>query len=360
MFKGLTQRVQRILSASAQEEARRFSADQLLPEHVIIAILKEGAGIACKALMFLRIDLLNFRLSVEGETPRVSAILVHGDVPPSKRTKAMLEIATEEARNMGSDYLGTEHLLFAAMREQNSTVQIYLKTRAVDTDMLRVVVQTTFNRGSRPEPEYRPPAGSFAGSSDGGYQPWVLHREQEYKSHGPRVRPASYPVLTPTLNEFSRDLTELARAGKLDPVVGREKEINRAVRILARRTKNNPVLVGEPGVGKTAIVEGLAQFLTGDDVPTALAGRRILSLDLGSVVAGTKYRGEFEERIKKIMREIAQSGNVILFIDEIHTIIGAGGGGGDHRRLQHVQTRPFPWGHPVHRGDHPRRIPQTL
>lgn len=342
MFKGLTQRVQRILSSAAQEEARRFNADQLLPEHIMIALLKEGAGIACKALLFLRIDLLEFRLSVEAGFSRAAAVPFHGDVPPSKRTKIMLEIATEEARNMGSDYLGTEHLLFAAMREQNSTVQVYLKARAVDTDMLRVVVQTTFNRGSRPDPEYRSPGGgkrfsssadvpgrtASADAPDGGYQPWVLHREQEYKSHGPRVRPAAYPVLTPTLNEYSRDLTELARAGKLDPVVGRVKEINRAVRILARRTKNNPVLVGEPGVGKTAIVEGLAQLFVGDEVPSALAGRRILSLDLGSVVAGTKYRGEFEERIKKIMRELAQAGNVILFIDEIHTIIGAGGAEG--------------------------------
>lgn len=321
MFKGLTQRVQRILSSSAQEEARRFNGDQLLPEHVIIALLKEGAGIACKALMFLRIDLLEFRHTVETNMSHGGGLPVHGDVPPSKRTKTMLELATEEARNMGSEYLGTEHLLFAAMREQNSSVQLYLNQRAVDADMLRVVVQTTFNRGSasRLDPEYR--------SADSGYQPWVLHRDSDYKAHA-RVKPASYPVLTPTLNEYSRDLTELARAGKLDPVVGREKEINRAVRILARRTKNNPVLVGEPGVGKTAIVEGLAQLFAGDQVPFALAGRRILSLDLGSVVAGTKYRGEFEERLKKIMKEITQAGNVILFIDEIHTIIGAGGAEG--------------------------------
>jgi ATP-dependent Clp protease ATP-binding subunit ClpC len=322
LFKGLTQRVQRILSADAQEEARRFNSDQLLPEHIVIALLKEGVGTACKALMFLRIDLLEFRRTVEGGIPRIAGVLLHGDVPPSKRTKTMLEIATEEARSMGSDYLGTEHLLFAAMREQDSTIQVYLKDRAVDTDMLRVVVQTTFSRpaGSRGEGEFI--------SSDG-YPAYYIHREGEHKSsHSPRVKPASYPVLTPTLDEYSRDLTAQARAGRLDPVVGRKKEINRAVRILARRTKNNPVLVGEPGVGKTAIVEGLAQLLVGGDVPEALTGRRILSLDMGSVVAGTKYRGEFEERLKKIMKEITQAGNVILFIDEIHTIIGAGGAEG--------------------------------
>jgi ATP-dependent Clp protease ATP-binding subunit ClpC len=219
------------------------------------------------------------------------------------------------------DYLGTEHILFAAMREQDSTVQVYLSQRAVDADMLRVVVQTTFNRPSGPRGE-----GEYV--SSGGYPSYFIRRDAEYKTHGSRVKPASYPVLTPTLDEYSRDLTALARAGKMDPVVGRAKEINRAVRILARRTKNNPVLVGEPGVGKTAVVEGLAQLVAGDGVPEALAGRRILSLDLGAVVAGTKYRGEFEERLKKIMREILQAGNVILFIDEIHTIIGAGGAEG--------------------------------
>jgi ATP-dependent Clp protease ATP-binding subunit ClpC len=327
LFKGLTQRVQRILSADAQEEVRRFSSDQLLPEHIVIALLKEGGGTACKALMFLRIDLLEFRRTVESGIPRIAGVLFHGDAPPSKRTKVMLEIATEEARSLGSDYLGTEHLLFAAMREQDSTVQIYLKERAVDTDMLRVVVQTTFSRPASRPAASRAGEGEFV-SSDG-YQSYFIHREGEHKpAHSPRVKPASYPVLTPTLDEYSRDLTAQARAGKMDPVVGRKKEINRAVRILARRTKNNPVLVGEPGVGKTAIVEGLAQLLVSGDVPEALAGRRILSLDMGSVVAGTKYRGEFEERLKKIMREITQSGNVILFIDEIHTIIGAGGAEG--------------------------------
>jgi ATP-dependent Clp protease ATP-binding subunit ClpC len=188
------------------------------------------------------------------------------------------------------------------------------------------VVQTTFNRpsGSRSEGEY-----ISANSIADGYQSYFIRREGEHKTaHTPRVKPAIYPVLTPTLDEYSRDLTALARSGKIDPVVGRKKEIGRAIRILARRTKNNPVLVGEPGVGKTAIVEGLAQLLSGHEAPEALAGKRILSLDLGSVVAGTKYRGEFEERLKKIMREITQAGNVILFIDEIHTIIGAGGAEG--------------------------------
>ena len=326
MFKGLTQRVQRILSTDAQGEARRFNSDQLLPEHIVLALLKDGKGTACKALSFLRIDLVEFKHTLEGAIPLIPGALVRVDVPPSKRTKHMLETATEEARSMGSDFLGSEHLLLAAMREQDSSIQVYLNQRAVDTDMLRVVVQTTFNRAPHPQTE-----GEYVSADS--YQSYYVHRErqrpdQKTGEYAPRIKPATYPVLTPTLDNFSRDLTALAKMGKLDPVVGRKKEIGRAVRILARRSKNNPILVGEPGVGKSAIVEGLAQLLASEQAPEALSGKRILSLDMGAVVAGTKYRGEFEERLKKIMREITQSGKVILFIDEIHTIIGAGGAEG--------------------------------
>jgi ATP-dependent Clp protease ATP-binding subunit ClpC len=326
VFKGLSQRVQRILSTDAQGEARRFNSDQLLPEHIVIALLKDGKGTACKALLFLRIDLAEFKHTLEDAIPRIPGILIRGDVPPSKRTKNMLETAREEARSMGSDFLGSEHLLLAAIREQDSSIQVYLNQRAVDTDMLRVVMQTTFNRPPYPRPE-----GEYVSAE--GYQSYYVHRErqrpeQKTGEYVPRIKPATYPVLTPTLDNFSRDLTALAKAGKLDPVVGRRKEINRVVRILARRSKNNPILVGEPGVGKSAIVEGLAQLLVSGRAPEALSGKRILSLDMGAVVAGTKYRGEFEERLKKIMREIIQSGKVILFIDEIHTIIGAGGAEG--------------------------------
>jgi ATP-dependent Clp protease ATP-binding subunit ClpC len=325
MSKGYTHRAQRILTINAQEEARLFNSDQLLPEHIIISLLKEGKGLACKALMFLRIDLVEFRHTVENEIPRMAGTLVFGDVPPSKRTRILLENAAEEARILGNYYIGTEHFLFAAMREQNSPVQVYLNQRAVDTDMLRVVVQTTFSHGEtfKREGEAVPAEGHQPLYSRGNE---FSGRERRTSQPG-RFRETGYPA-TPTLDEFSRDLTALAKIGKLDPVVGRRQEIDRAMRILARRTKNNPVLVGEPGVGKTAIVEGLAQLFAGTAAPEVLAGRRILSLDMGSVVAGTKYRGEFEERLKKIMKEISQAGNVILFIDEIHTIIGAGGAEG--------------------------------
>jgi ATP-dependent Clp protease ATP-binding subunit ClpC len=273
--------------------------------------------------------LLEFRHTLENEITRMSGVLVFGDVPPSKRARTMLENAAEETRSMGNDYIGTEHLLFAAMREQDSPARLYLRQRAVDTDMLRVVVQTTFSHSDSPGAE------SYMGNDP--YQPSFFHPiPGGGSSRSDRAKPASAnhqtsglrfdtPLSsTPTLDEYSRDLTALAKLGKLDPVIDRRKEINRVVRILSRRTKNNPVLVGEPGVGKTAIVEGLAQLFSEEDIPEMLAGKRILSLDLGSVVAGTKYRGEFEERLKKIMKEIAAAKNVILFIDEIHTIIGAG------------------------------------
>jgi ATP-dependent Clp protease ATP-binding subunit ClpC len=329
VFKGLTQRVQRILTVTSQEEARRRCADQLLPEHVIIALLKDGSGTACKILLFARIELDDFMRNLENTLPQASSVPVRGDVPLSKRAKTMLDIASEEARLLGVDYIGTEHILFAALREKSSPADVFVRQHGVDLEFLRVVVQTTFNRSSfsaLPGDSAKRSARGMASYSVPSDQPFYSRRDDGRDN--PRIRPASYPVLTPTLDEFSRDLTALARAGKLDPVVGRKKEINRAVRILARRTKNNPVLVGEPGVGKTAIVEGLAQLFASSEVPAVLSGKRILSLDIGSVVAGTKYRGEFEERLKKIMREIAQARNILLFIDEIHTIIGAGGAEG--------------------------------
>ncbi|MDR0388182.1 MAG: ATP-dependent Clp protease ATP-binding subunit, partial [Treponema sp.] len=218
-------------------------------------------------------------------------------------------------------------LLLAAMEEQDSPVRVYLSQQSVDPDMFRVVVKTSFIHGESPkrEGEYRQIIDEF--------QAYMFHQDnyktEDFKLYRQtRGKSQQFSSVTATVDEFSRDLTGLARAGKLDPVIGRRKEIDRAVRILARRTKNNPVLVGEPGVGKTAIVEGLAHLLSSGDVPEALAGRRILSLDMGAVVAGTKYRGEFEERLKKIIREISQARNVILFIDEVHTIIGAGGAEG--------------------------------
>ena len=326
MFRGFTQRVMRLLTLDAQEQARRYGAEQLLPEHITIALLNDGAGTACKALLRLRIDLLEFKQYLEKSLPLLTSLLVRSEVPLSERARRMVQIASEEAKSMGSDYLGTEHLLLAAMLEKNSSSCVFLSQREVTSEMFRIIVQTSYYRSRRLDEVF--PAEGFRSVFprwDGHFYKASDGNESKTSS---RIRPASYPVLTPTLDEFSQDLTALAKAGKLDPVVGRTKEIERALRILARRTKNNPVLVGDPGVGKTAIVEGLAQLFASDSVPDALGGKRILSLDMGSIVAGTKYRGEFEERLKRIMREITQSRNIILFVDEIHTIIGAGGAEG--------------------------------
>jgi ATP-dependent Clp protease ATP-binding subunit ClpC len=301
MFKGLTQRAQKVLTILAQEEAKRFHSDQLLPEHIILALLKDGEGVAVKALQRLKVGLAEMQTEIEKSLPKGKGGLILGDVPPSKRGQKILEDSAEEARNMGHEYIGTEHLLLAAVKEQGSIVSRYLARYTLTANSLREAILQISGTG-----DYKQSQVAAA----------------KKKQQAPSKKP------TPTLDEFGRDLTAFARESKLDPVIGREKEIQRVIQILARRTKNNPVLIGEPGVGKTAIVEGLAQKIIDGTVPEALVGRRVLTLDLASLVAGTKYRGEFEERLKRVMKEILTAGNVVLFIDELHTIIGAGGAEG--------------------------------
>ncbi|HUV07748.1 MAG TPA: ATP-dependent Clp protease ATP-binding subunit [Spirochaetia bacterium] len=302
MFKGLTQRAQKVLTILAQEEAKRYHSDQLDPEHIVLALLKDGEGVAVKALQRMKVNIAEMQLEIERSVPRGAGGLVLGDVPHSLRGKRVLEDSAEEARNLGHEYIGTEHLLLASAKERGSSTARYLARYNITLAVLRDVITRITG------------TGQFRGS------------EQSSKKSG--AMPVSRNKTTPTLNEFSRDLTALARQGKLDPVIGRRREIQRVIQILARRTKNNPVLIGEPGVGKTAIVEGLAQRVVDGTAPEVLIGKRVLTLDLASLVAGTKYRGEFEERLKRVMREIISAGNVILFIDELHTIIGAGGAEG--------------------------------
>ena len=303
MFKGLTKRAQKILALMAQEEAKRFHADQLLPEHIILAVLKEGEGQALKVLHKTGVDSARLQVEIEKNIFRNKAGFILGDVPLSKRGKKILEDSAEEARKLNHEYIGTEHLILAAAKEPGSIISMYFYNKGVSIEMLRESITEI----------------TALVKNDNKITKQISVNKKN-------VIPATKN--TPLLNEFAKDLTDMARNNKLDPIIGREKEISRVVQVLARRTKNNPILLGEPGVGKTAIVEGLATIIADKSAPEVLLGKRLMVLDLASVIAGTKYRGEFEERLKRIMKEIKNSKDVILFIDEIHTIVGAGGAEG--------------------------------
>ena len=304
MFKGLTKRAQKVLALIAQEEAKRFHADQLLPEHIILALLKEGEGQALRILKKLGIEPVQLQVEIENNIFKNKGGFLLGDVPLSKRGRKVLEDSAEEARKFSHEYIGTEHLLLASAKEPGSIISMFLASRGITTEILRDTVSEM----------------SEISKSDGKISKQIAVSK--------KIIPGSGGKNTPLLNEFSRDLTEMAISGQLDPVIGREKEINRVIQIMARRTKNNPILLGEPGVGKTAIVEGLATRIAFRKAPDILHDKRLMILDLASVIAGTKYRGEFEERLKRIMKEIKAAGDIILFIDEIHTIVGAGGAEG--------------------------------
>lgn len=306
MFKGLTKRAQRVLTVLAQEEARRFHAGELAPEHVMLALLRDSEGNGYRMLSSLKLDLKELTLELERASSGRKGGFLLGDAPLSRRLKSMLETAAEEARLSEGEYIGTEHLLIAGARESRSALEQFLSRYGVYHEQLRAALKMLL-AGKEEEKRIEPPAPA-----------------SKQANPAPPQRKASGGGATPLLDEHSRDLTAWARDDRIDPVVGREAETRRVVRILSRRTKNNPVLIGDPGVGKTAIVEGLALRMAKGDVPEGLAGKRLIVLDMASVVAGTKYRGEFEERLKRIMKEILASGNVILFIDELHTIIGAG------------------------------------
>jgi len=285
MFKRFTERARKVIIL-AREEAEKSQHEYLGTEHLLLGVLKDSGGVAIAVLQRLGIDLKQIRLEVERSLPASSNTLIIGDIPFTNRAKKVLEYSVEEARSMGHSYIGTEHLLLGLVREKDGVAAKVLNSLGITYADVR---EQTIN----------------------------LLRE-------PSTSQEKQQTKTPALDEFGRDLTQLAVKDKLDPVIGREKEIERVIQILARRTKNNPVLIGEPGVGKTAIVEGMAQRIFHREVPQLLYDRRVISLDLGSVIAGTKYRGQFEQRIKAIMKEITQAGNVILFIDEIHTLVGAG------------------------------------
>jgi len=285
VFERFTERARRVIIL-AREEAGRFRHDFVGTEHILLGLIRDGEGIATAVLQRLGLRLETVKAEVERALAGFPKTLTFGEVPFTPQAKRVLELSIEEARQLGHNYIGTEHLLLGLMKEGQSIAAKILESLGARLDEVR---QETL----------------------------ALLGDQYY----PRPKKRSQ---TPVLDEFARDLTQLAREGKLDPVIGRETEIERVIQILARRTKNNPVLIGEPGVGKTAIVEGLAQRIVGHEVPDVLAQKRLLQLDLGALVAGTKYRGQFEERLKAVMKEIRQSENVVLFLDELHTLIGAG------------------------------------
>ena len=305
MFKGLTKRAQKVLTILAQEEARRYHSAELSPEHVLLSMVRDADSTGYRLLESLKVDVTELRLELEHCAAGRKGGFLLGDAPLSRRLKSMLETAAEEARLMDGEYIGTEHLVVAAARESGSLLEQYLSRYGVFYEQLRGTLKLL-----------------SAGQEDRRIR--EAARPSIQKTQTPTRRSVLGGGSTPLLDEHARDLTAWAREDRIDPVVGRETETKRLVRILSRRTKNNPVLIGDPGVGKTAIVEGLALRMARGEVPEGLIGKRLLVLDMASVVAGTKYRGEFEERLKRIMREIMGAGNVILFIDELHTIIGAG------------------------------------
>jgi len=288
MFERFTEKAIKVIML-AQEEARRLGHNFVGTEQILLGLIGEGTGVAAKVLKSMGVNLKDARIEVEKIIGRGSGF-VAVEIPFTPRAKRVLELSLEEARQLGHNYIGTEHLLLGLIREGEGVAARVLENLGVDLGKVRTQVIRML--------------GETAEVSAGG---------------GTQGR-----TKTPTLDEFGSNLTVMAAEGKLDPVVGRAKEIERVIQILGRRTKNNPVLIGEPGVGKTAIAEGLAQRIANNDIPDILEDKRVVTLDIGLLVAGTKYRGEFEERLKKIMDEIRSAGNVILVIDEVHTLIGAG------------------------------------
>jgi len=295
-----TDRVRKVLQM-AREEAARLHHEYVGTEHILLGLIREGEGVAAAVLTNLNVDLEEIQQKIEETVKKGKAAAAAGpDLPYTSRAKKVLELAMSEARELNHSYVGTEHLLLGLLREEKGIAAQVLTDAGVNLEQARA--ETLRLLGSEMPAT---PAGGGTGA-----QPTPPKSEKKSK--------------TPALDHFCRDLTQLAAEGALDPTIGRQKEIERVMEILSRRKKNNPVLIGEPGVGKTAIVEGLAQLIAGGQCPDALKDHRVLSLDMAAVIAGTKYRGQFEERLKAVINEIAQNKNIILFIDELHTLVGAG------------------------------------
>jgi ATP-dependent Clp protease ATP-binding subunit ClpC len=308
MYERFTDRARKVMQL-ANQEAQRFNHEYIGTEHILLGLVKEGSGVAANVLKNLDVDLRKIRLEVEKLVQSGPEMVTMGKLPQTPRAKKVIEYSMEEARNLNHNYVGTEHILLGLLREQEGVAAQVLMNLGLKLEDVREEVLNLLGHGLE---------GDEVGAR-GGREGGMSESQATAKSGKSK---------TPALDSFGRDLTELARQGKLDPVIGREREIERAIQILCRRTKNNPVLLGEAGVGKTAIVEGFAQRVISSNVPELLAEKRIVVLDLAMMVAGTKYRGQFEERIKAVMNEVKRAKNTILFIDELHTLVGAGGAEG--------------------------------
>ncbi len=305
MFDRFTDRARKVMTL-AKQEAQRFNHEYIGTEHILLGLIQEGSGVAASVLKNLGIDLRKIRSEIEKLVKGSATMVTTGQLPFTPRAKKVLELSVEEASQLGHNYIGTEHLLLGLIKENEGIAARVLTNLGVKLEDVREEVLEFLGADTQQEQEEEQEPGASPSS-------------------GPESMAKSK---TPALNAFGRDLTQLAREGKLDPVIGRRREIERVIQILSRRTKNNPVLLGEAGVGKTAIVEGLGQDIIKGRVPELLREKRIVVLDLALMVAGTKYRGQFEERIKAVMTEVRRAKNVILFIDELHTLVGAGGAEG--------------------------------
>ncbi len=311
MYERFTDRARKVMQL-ANQEAQRFNHEYIGTEHILLGLVKEGSGVAANVLKNLDVDLRKIRLEVEKLVQSGPEMVTVGKLPQTPRAKKVIEYSMEEARNLNHSYVGTEHILLGLLREQEGVAAQVLMNLGLKLEDVREEVLNLLGHGLEGA-EVGERGGRTGEGGDGG--------SSSSSSKSSKSK-------TPALDSFGRDLTELARKGELDPVIGREREIERAIQILCRRTKNNPVLLGEAGVGKTAIIEGFAQRVINGEVPEILSEKRIVVLDLAMMVAGTKYRGQFEERIKAVMTEVRRVKNTILFIDELHTLVGAGGAEG--------------------------------
>ena len=324
-------RALRLVNAFCQDEARKSGSEFIQPEHILLALIKKSDGLGVELLKILKLSLPSFQLALEQDILSKASGLADTDIlseiPRGRRVDAMLDLASIESQALENKYVGTEHIVLACVRESDSVAAVFFEKSGVSLSDARAAVRSVQKNNmssylvKRAEALANVELQNIFGAGKG-----VGRFDSLFAGAGNNPQSSrDAPEKKSFLSEYSRDITRLFREGKADPVVGREKEIQRLIQILSRRTKNNPVLVGEPGIGKTAIVEGLAQAVAKGAVPSGLLKKRILSLDLTSLVAGTKYRGEFEERMKKMMKEVKDSKDIILFIDELHTIIGAGG-----------------------------------